>query len=602
MPSSRQLAAIMFTDIVGYTALMGNDEQKAFTILNKNRALQKPIIEQYNGRWIKELGDGVLASFNTVSDAVNAAIKIQEGCNDAKEFQLRIGIHLGEVVFENDDVFGDGVNIASRIQAIAPAGGIYISESVHHNVTNKKEITTRFVREENLKNVKEVVRIYEVIMKDASGNITENKMKDILQNSVAVLPFTNMSNDPEQEYFCDGISEEIINALAQLNNLRVIARTSAFSFKGKNLDVREIGRTLNVKTLLEGSVRKAGKNLRITTKLVKVSDGSHLWSNRYDRVLEDVFSIQENIAENVATALRGVLTNKEREAIRRPETSIETYEYFLRGRQLFHQLALKEAKILFEKAIELDPEYAPAYAGLADAYSWLYEWEGADDSDLGAAERNSQKALSLAPNLSESHSSRGFVLSLGKKYDEAEREFKKAIRLNANNFDAYYYYGRSCFARGQFQQSADLLLKASEVRREDFQSKLLLAHSLQILGKAEASTTMLEVINRARKQLEIDPANRRALSLTSTNLWQMGEKEEGFKWITKALDLYPEDAGVLINAACYFSRSGDKEKALTLLEKVFGKGFGKKDWIERDPDYDNVRNEPRFQALLNKLK
>ena len=602
MPQSRQLAAIMFTDIAGYTALMGDNEQEALELLEKNRLLQKPIIAQYNGRWIKELGDGVLASFNTVSDAVNAAIKIQESCDQAKEFQLRIGIHLGEVVFESNDVFGDGVNVASRIQAIAVPGGIYISESVQNNIFNKKQITTRFVKEENLKNVKEPVRIYEVIMKSLSASITEKQRKDTLENSIAVLPFTNMSNDPEQEYFCDGISEEIINALAQLDNLRVIARTSAFSFKGKNLDVREIGKSLDVKTLLEGSVRKAGNNLRITTKLLKVSDASHLWSNRYDRVLEDVFSIQENIAENVAIALQGVLTNKEKEAIRRPETIIEAYEYFLKGRQFFHQLALKEAKRMFSKAIELDPGYAPAYAGLADAHSWLYEWEGSDDADLEAAEKNSKKALLLAPNLSESHSARGFVLSLGKRYDEAEREFEEAIRLNINSYDAYYYYGRSCFARGQIQRSAELFRKASEVRREDFQSILLLAQSLRMLGKEQTHETLLDGINRAKKQLELNPTDRRALSLTSGSLFDIGEREQAFQWINKALDLYPEDAGVLINAACLFAKDGDTEKALGTLEMAFGKGFGKKAWIEHDPDYDSIRDEPRFQSLLNKLR
>jgi adenylate cyclase len=607
MSQLRQLAAIMFTDIVGYTALMGDDEQKAFELLEKNRELQKPIIEQFNGRWIKELGDGVLASFNTVSDAVHAAIKIQDGCKVSGLFLLRIGIHLGEVVFENNDVFGDGVNIASRIQASATPGTIYISESVQKNVSNKKDITTRFVREENLKNVKETVRIYQVFPENiqpagyihstlhSAANINGGK-------SIVVLPFVNMSNDPEQEYFCDGISEEIINSLAQLDNLRVIARTSAFSFKGKNLDVREIGKMLDAKTLLEGSVRKAGNHLRITTKLVKASDGSHLWSHRYDRVLEDVFSIQENIAENVATALRGVLTNKEKEAIRRPETIIEAYEYFLKGRQLFHQLALNKAKKLFEKAIELDPRYAPAYAGLADAHSWRYEWVGSKDVDLVAAERNSQKALSLAPNLSESHSSRGFVLSLAKRYDEAEQEFKEAIRLNINSYDAYYYYGRSCFGRGQIQESAELFRKAAEVRREDFQSMLLFAQSLRLLGNDKAEETTLEGINRARKQLELNPTDRRALSLTSGNLFEIGKREEAFQWINKAMELYPKDAGVLFNAACLFAKDGNKEKALGLLEIAAGKGFGKKEWIEHDPDYDSLRNEPRFQALLSKMK
>jgi adenylate cyclase len=607
MSQSRRLAAIMFTDIVGYTALMGDDEKKAFEVLRKSREIQQPLIKQFSGKWIKEIGDGVLASFDTVTDAVLCASTIQQACMHISGLKLRIGIHQGEVVFEGDDVFGDGVNIASRIQAIATPGAIYISGSVQNNISNKKEIATRFVKEENLKNVKEAVKIYEVLPKNvqplsSDSSIIHPEANGNSEKSIAVLPFVNMSNDPEQEYFCDGISEEIINALAQLNNLRVIARTSAFSFKGKNLDVREIGKTLDVNTLLEGSVRKAGNHLRITTKLVRVSDGSHLWVNRYDRVLEDVFAIQEDIAENVAMALKGVLTNKEKEAIRRPETNIEAYEYYLRGRRLFHQLALKESKIFFEKAIELDPQYALAYAGLADAHSWLYEWEGSDKTDLEAAERNSQKALALAPTLSESHSSRGFVLSLGNRYDEAEQEFKEAIRLNSNNFDAYYYYGRACFARGKIEESADMLLKASEVRREDFQSKLILAQSLQILGKPETRETMLEGISRARKQLKLDPTDRRALSLTAGNLWQVGKKEEALQWINKALDLYPEDAGVLINAACLFARNGYKEKAMNFLEKAFGKGFGKKEWIERDPDFNSLRKEPRFKALLSKLK
>ena len=600
MTQSRQLAAIMFTDIVGYTTLMGKDEQKAFELLIKNREIQKPIIEQYHGRFIKELGDGILASFNTVSDAVYAAIKIREACNTSKDFKLRIGIHLGEVVFENDDVFGDGVNIASRIQATATPGGIYISEAVYNNVSNKQDIRTQFVKQVTLKNVKEPVSIYEVLSEKKSD--MHSTAKNGSGKSIAVLPFVNMSNDPEQEYFCDGISEEIINALAQLNNLRVLARTSAFSFKGKNLDVREIGQTLDVMTLLEGSVRKAGNRLRITTQLVRVSDGSHLWSNRYDRVLEDVFSIQENIAENVVTSLQGFLTNKEKEAIRRPETIIEAYEYFLKGRQLLHRLILDEAKNMFEKAIELDPEYAPPYAGLADVHSWLYEWVGAKNSDLMAAEKNSQKALSLAPDLSESHSSRGYVLSLGRKYDEAEVEFREAIQLNSNSFDAYYYYGRSSFARGQIEKSAEMFLKASEVRLEDFQTLLLLGQSLRIMGKDNAEETLLEGIRRAKKQLELNPNDKRALSLTAGYLIDVGKREEAFQFIDKALDLFPDDTLVLVCAACLYAKDGNKEKALDLLELVFGKGYGKKDWMEHDPDYDSLREEPRFQALLRKLQ
>jgi adenylate cyclase len=604
MLQSRQLAAIMFTDIVGYTALMGEDEQKAFDFLQKNRELQRPLIEQYGGRWIKELGDGVMASFNTVSDAVNAAVAIQKECKKANNFQLRIGIHQGEVVAEADDVFGDAVNITSRIQACAKPGSIFISEAVYNNVFNKKDIHTKFIKEETLKNVKDPVRMYEVMIPENVESVAPTNHEPsntVTGKSIAVLPFVNMSNDAGQEYFCDGISEEIINALAQLNNLRVIARTSAFTFKNKNIDVREIGKLLDVQTLLEGSVRKSNNRLRIVTQLVRVSDGAHLWSNRYDRELGDIFTIQEDIAENVATALQGVLTPKEKEAIRRPETNIEAYEYYLKGRQLFHQLGLNASKIMFEKAISLDAGYALAYSGLADAYAWNYEWEGGGNKDLVAAERYSWTALSLAPDLSESHSSRGYVLSLGKNYVEAEKEFKEAIRLNPNSFITYYLYGRTCFAWGQIEKSAEMFQKASEVNREDFQSVLLLAQSLRVLGKEEAKEITLEGINRARKQLELNPSDRRVLSLAPGSLFEVGEREEAFQWMLKGLELYPEDAGVLINGVCLYAKDNNREKALDLLEKAVGKGFGKKDWIEHDPDYDNLREEPRFKALMSKL-
>ena len=400
MSQSRQLAAIMFTDIVGYTALMGNDEEKAFRILKKNRELQKPIIEQFNGRWIKELGDGVLVSFNTVSDSVNAAITIQKESRTVSDLQLTIGIHLGEVVFENDDVFGDGVNIASRIQAFSTPGSIYISEAIHNNISNKQGIVTKFVKQEKLKNVVSPIRIYEVIIahkKHSSKMSIRESTNESSGKSIAVLPFANMSNDPDQDYFCDGISEEIIDTLAQLNNLRVIARTSAFSFKEKNIDVREIGKRLDVTTLLEGSVRKSGNRLRITTKLVSVSDGSHLWTNRYDRELEDIFSIQEDIATNVATELKGFLTSREKKVIRPQKTVIEAYEPFLKGLELFHQLNVWESKIMFEKAIEIDPDYAPAHAGLADVNAQIYEWHGGDKTDLVLAEKHSVKAFLYLP-------------------------------------------------------------------------------------------------------------------------------------------------------------------------------------------------------------
>jgi len=257
---------------------------------------------------------------------------------------------------------------------------------------------------------------------------------------------------------------------------------------------------------------------------------------------------------------------------------------------------------MFEKAVALDANYAMAYTGLADAHSWLYEWEGSNNADCIAAERFSWTALSLAPDLSESHSSRGYVLSLSKRYDEAEKEFKEAIRLNPNSFSAYYLYGRACFANGQIEKSAEMFRRASEVNHEDYQSMLMLSQSLRVLENDEADAVAMEGVERARKQLKLKPDDSRILSLVSTSLFEIGERDEAYEWMNKALRLYPDDAGVLINGACLFAKDNKKEEALDLLEVAVGKGFGKRDWIMNDPDYNSLRDEPRFKALLEKIQ
>jgi adenylate cyclase len=426
-------------------------------------------------------------------------------------------------------------------------------------------------------------------------------------SAIAVLPFADMSPGRDQDYLCEGLAEELINAFTCIEGLRVASRTASFKFRETGADVRVVGQHLGVGALLEGSVRKEGDRLRITVQLIEVATGFHRWSRRFDRTLNDVFAIQDEIAENVATSLRGsVLSGYEKRALLRPQTGAEAYEYYLRGRQHLPHMAepdLKRAGEMFERAIELDSGYGPALAGLATVHATLYEWFGAKEDDLVRAERASRKALQLAPGLADAHVSRGFILSIYQRYDEAVHEFEEAIRINPNFFDAYYYFARSCFARGQIERSAELFRLAAKTRHEDFQSSMLLSQSLRMLGRTEeASEAVKEGIRRAENALVLNPVDGRALSLGSGALFHDGQKARAIEWSQRSLELYPDDVGALVNGACLCAKAGLKEEALELLERVFARGWGKRDWVEHDPDYDILRDDPRFKKLLAKLK
>jgi adenylate cyclase len=414
-----------------------------------------------------------------------------------------------------------------------------------------------------------------------------------------------MSPGRDQDYLCEGLAEEVINALTHVDGLRVAARTASFQFRSSGADVREIGRQLNVDTLLEGSVRKADDRLRVTVQLIEVATGYHRWSQRFDRTLDDVFAIEDEIAESVAHSLRGsVLSRSEKRALLRPQTSAPAYEYYLRGRQLLPRMTkpdLERCREMFERAIDLDAGYSPAWSCLSAVHATLYEWFGGRLEDLATAERTSQKALELA--LALAHVARGFVLSLTRCYDEAAAEFEEGIRLNPNLFEAYYYYARTSFASGDIERSAELFCKAADVRQEDFQSAMLAAQSLRMVGRVdEARTVRREGIRRAEHMLVLNPVDGRALSLGSIHLFEDGQTERAQMWSQRSLELYPDDLSTLISAACLHSQAGHKEQALDFLERVLARGWGKRDWIEHDPDYDILRDDPRFKKLLSRLK
>ena len=424
--------------------------------------------------------------------------------------------------------------------------------------------------------------------------------------SIAVLPFADMSPQRDQEYFCEGMAEEIINALTKIQALQVASRSSAFAFKGQNQDIRKVGEQLGVGTVLEGSVRKAGNRLRITAQLIKVADGYHLWSERYDRDMEDVFAIQDEIAQSIVKALRVMLSDEEKRAIEQvPAADVQAYEYYLRGRQFFHQFrrtGIQFARRMFERAMEIDPAYAIAYAGAADCCSFLYMYWDGSRANLEGADTHSKKALELGPELAEAHASRGLAVSLSKRYDEAEREFQTAIRLNPKLFEAHYFFGRALFQQGKYSDAILQYQEASRVRPEDYQTALLVIPSLRSLGRvAEAEAALRRGVQVTEKHLELNPDDVRALCLGAGGLMQLGERDRALEWAGRAVTLDAEDSGVLYNVACVYALGGQAEEAMECLEKAVQNGFGHRAWLENDSDFDSLRTNPRFQGLLERL-
>ena len=423
--------------------------------------------------------------------------------------------------------------------------------------------------------------------------------------SIAVMPFTNMSSDPEGDFFADGIADEIITALSKIKALKVSSRTSSFSFKGKNDDIREIGRRLQVGTILEGSVRKAGKRLRLTAQLVNAENTEQLWAERYDRELEDVFEIQDEIAQSIVAALRVVLSDDEKRAIEAVHSpNVEAYGFYLRGRQYFHQHRRKSheyARQMFERAIELDPDYALAHSGVADCCSFLYQYFDASPANLKRADAASRRALELAPGLAEAHASRGLAVSLSERFDEADTEFEMAMKLDPKSFEAAYFYARSCVAQGRNADAAKWFERAIAVRPDDYASLALLATVYQSLGEHEKSIqTSRRAYDTARKHLELTPDDPRALYMGAMSLTSLGESEKAREWNRRALAMDPDDPSVLYNIACAFAMENQTAEAIDALTKALDNGFGHWKWIEHDADLDSLRGKPEFLELLKR--
>ena len=425
--------------------------------------------------------------------------------------------------------------------------------------------------------------------------------------SVAILPFSDLSEAGDQDFFCDGLAEEILTALARIPGLQVASRTSSFRFRDADADAREIGRVLNVAAIMEGSVRKAGERVRVTAQLIDAGNGYHLWSANFDRQLRDIFAIQEEIARSVVEALRVSLKPApEIDFTRYAPHDMRAYDFYLRGRQLegrTGRVSWQQAPSMFRRAIDIDPGYAQAHAGLADALSELLLWrlarrEEVLDEALAAARR----ALELAPELAECHVAHAHVLSLAGDHVAATSAFERAIALNPQLYEAHYYYGRHCYARGRTGQAIDLLEAAHRTRPDEFQAAVIAVGAAFGAGQAERGMRLAAIsLDAALHQLGIDPENIRAHYFSAMMLLHLGDMDAGRTHVELALALGPEDYGTLYNTACFHALAGESDRALELLERAIRTGEGFRDWIEHDHDFSSLRTLPRYQALLARL-
>src|SRR5579863_64690 len=426
------------------------------------------------------------------------------------------------------------------------------------------------------------------------------------EKSVAVLYFENPASAKEDEYFRDGITEDIITELSKIKDIWVLTRSAVMAYRDKTATAPEVGEQLNASYVLEGSLRRAGNRLRITARLVETKTARSVWAERYDRQIEDVFAIQDEIAQSIAKALKVMLTEQEKRAIEKaPTADVQAYDYYLRGRQFFHQFRRKSfdyARQMFARAIVIDPNYARAYAGVADCCSHLYMYWGASNEDLKEAESASRRAVQLDPELAEAHVSRGLALLMTKKYEEAHKEFQTAIELNPKLFDAYYFFARACFQEGKSEEAAKLFEKACLANPEDYQAPILLAQTYVSLGRAlEADAARQRSLRIIEKHLEFHPEDARALYLGTAALIQAGQRDRALEWTQRTLAIDSEDPAVLYNIACTYAMLDMTEESITCLEKALRQGEWYKAWAEHDSDLDPIRSHPRFQALLKTI-
>ncbi|WP_184400461.1 adenylate/guanylate cyclase domain-containing protein [Rhizobium sp. BK650] len=605
----RRLSAILAADVVGYSRLMAVDETGTLQALNRHRSeLIDVSIADYKGRIVKLTGDGILAEFQSVVNAVACAAEIQrnmavrnETVPKEERVEFRIGINLGDVVVEKDDIFGDGVNLAARLETIAPAGGVAVSSIVRDQVGSRLNLGFEFLGEHVFKNIRQPVQVYTVSFeKPGSARLIAQNRNTCF---IAVLPFTNMSGDADQDYFSDGITEDIITDLSKISSLHVVPRHTAFTYKGTSVKIKQVAQELGVRYMLEGSVRIAGKRVRISGQLIDTTNGDHLWAERYDRDLTDIFAIQDEITNAIVEQLKVRLLPEERKAIAaEPTANVEAYTYYLRGRQLSHSWTksyLQLARRMFYKAVELDCDYGRAYAGIADCDAAIRDWAPAD-VPLQRILQTSARALELDPDLAEAHASRGLALHQNGEDDEATACFERALALDPNLYEANFHYARIFFMRGDFAEAVHYFARAADIRPDDYVSPIHLMSAYHSLGRMRDKENWARTgIARAERALNLNPENSGPAHRGALAFAHLGDAARAYDWAARAIAIDPDDIVAQYNLACVHSVLGDVQQAIDILEGLLPRSsvYHIK-WFTHDSDLDNLRGHPRFKTLL----
>ena len=609
----RPIITFCFTDIEGSTLLARNLADEYPSLIDSYRVVIRQAVNNHFGLVIDSAGDGFFITFRDPLNGVLAAADIQKKLKQIKwpqgvDLKVRIGLHTGKAVASNSGYTGIEVHKTSRICDASHGGQILISTTTMIGIRDKipAHFSIKNLGKYELKGFEVPENLYQLTLEGLNNSFPAPRAIAALP-VVAVLPFTSKKCDTETEYFCDGVTTDIIHALARIPGLRVVSPGLSFALKRSELDPVSAGEKLKANAVLAGILNKYEDQLYVSVQLIDVDLDQKIWSSVFEKKVEEIFIIEEEISTEVAQFLHIDTNRSQVKKIQKAQTqNMEAYDFYIKGRKFYFQFSKQNilfALQMFQNATRADPEYALAYCGMADCYSYLYMYDAPTEAHLKAVEKYSKKAVNIAPDLAEAHASWGVALSLLKNYNEAEATFEKAISLDPQLFEAYYLYARVAYAAGKLDKAAGLFRDANRLRPEDYQSLFLAGQCFEAVGLLERAKEMREEgLEIAEKQLKFNPGDTRALYMGANGLIGLNQKSKAIGWLQRALLVDPDDTMLLYNAACIYNRAGMPDEAMACLERSFELGLTQIDWYLNDTDLNSLRETNRFKTLIEKLQ